>query len=162
MIDKENSKISVDHYERLPGALSMMKTIANECSFGSMKTFKKLKVYFLYTAGAIRLWFIKYIREWPLFELWLEQSLEIKPGFDNRLEQVLYSIEFYWSIKCLVEETVKSLDIFKEDHETFAMQSLLTFPPKETLATAVPCSILQLTEAENKLEMFRLGPFYIL
>ncbi|RCH85583.1 hypothetical protein CU097_003178, partial [Rhizopus azygosporus] len=133
--NKENSKTSFGHHKGLFGALSMLKTIASEHSFGSMVTFKKLKVHFIHAAGTnvlellslftyflticdvdrtVRLWSIKYIPEGPLFEPWLEQSLRIKPYFDNRLEQVPDSMRFYWAINCLIEETIKDLSILKK------------------------------------------------
>jgi hypothetical protein len=41
----DNSKSSFDHHKGLFGALSMIKAIADNYSFGSLETFKNVKVF---------------------------------------------------------------------------------------------------------------------
>ena len=45
------SKSSFDYHKGLFGSLSMSKAVADAYPFGSLETFKKLKVYFIHAAG---------------------------------------------------------------------------------------------------------------
>lgn len=47
----------------------------------------------------VRLWSMRHVPEGPLCELWLEQTYTINPSFDERAEQVPYTIKFYWTFK---------------------------------------------------------------
>lgn len=49
-----NSKSSFDHHKGLFGSLSILKAIADNYSFGSLKTFKNVKVFFIHAAGIKR------------------------------------------------------------------------------------------------------------
>lgn len=42
---------------------------------------------------------MKYIPEGPLYELWLEESLEINTSFEKKAEQLPFVIKFYWNMK---------------------------------------------------------------
>ncbi|KAI9356894.1 hypothetical protein BD770DRAFT_443995 [Pilaira anomala] len=113
--NKDSSKISFDHHKGLFGALSMLKAIADNYEYGSIQTFKDVKVFFTHAAGrTVRLWSKKYIPEGPLYELWLEESLEIKiSSFKEKDEQLPAVIKFYWTMKKLIEETVETIKKLK-------------------------------------------------
>jgi hypothetical protein len=46
----DSSKSSFDHHKGLYGALSMLKAIADNYSYGSLETFGKVKVFFVHAA----------------------------------------------------------------------------------------------------------------
>ncbi|CAO3617236.1 unnamed protein product, partial [Mucor hiemalis] len=160
----DKSKSSFDHHKGLFGALAMLKAIADKYSFGSMETFKKLKVFFVHAAEkTVRLWSLRHIPEGPVYELWLEQKYEIDPSFDERAEQVPLSVKFYWALKCLIDETATNIATLKQEHmSTYGKNALTSSMPENNLSTAVSCSMLKLSEDEDKSGMFRLGPFYTL
>ncbi|KAI8087485.1 hypothetical protein BDF21DRAFT_437516 [Thamnidium elegans] len=109
----------------------------------------------------VRLWSMRYIPEGPLYELWLEQNYTINPSFDERAEQVPFTIKFYWTLKCLIDDTAKNLAILKQEHLKVINDNVLTSSlPKDSLSTIISCSMLKLTEEEDRSGMFRLGPFY--
>ncbi|KAG1468126.1 hypothetical protein G6F56_004025 [Rhizopus delemar] len=159
---RDSSKSSFDHHKGLFGSLSMLKAIADKYSFGSLETFKNVKVFFVHAAEkTVRLWSMRHVPEGPLYELWLEKNYTINPSFDERAEQVPYTIKFYWSLKCLIDETAKNLTKLKQEHMKVVSENALTSSlPKDNLSTAINCSMLKLTEEEDKSGMFRLGPFY--
>ncbi|KAI8359802.1 hypothetical protein BD560DRAFT_405287 [Blakeslea trispora] len=158
----DNCKISFDHHKGLFGSLSMLKAIADHYSHGSLKIFKNVKVFFVHAAGkTVRLWSLRYVPEGPVYELWLEQSYTMDPSFDERADQVPIMIKFYWTLKCLIDETAKSLENLKKEHIKVISENALTSSlPKDNLFTSVNYSILKLTEEEDRTGMFRLGPFY--
>jgi hypothetical protein len=49
--NKDKVKINFDHHKGTFGSLAILKTIADELSFASVDTFKKLKIFFLHGAG---------------------------------------------------------------------------------------------------------------
>jgi hypothetical protein len=61
----------------------------------------------------------------------------------------------------LIDETVKNLAALKQEHMKVVSENALTSSlPKDNLSTAISCSMLKLTEEEDKLGIFRLRPFY--
>lgn len=84
-IDK--SKIAFDHHKGLFGALAMLKSIADEFPMATVETFQKCKVFFVHGAGEnIYLWSLRFEPKGPIFELWLEDTLYIKPDIDDKLD----------------------------------------------------------------------------
>ncbi|KAG1144359.1 hypothetical protein G6F37_007464 [Rhizopus arrhizus] len=158
----DNSKSSFDHHKGLFGALSMIKAIADNYSFGSLETFKNVKVFFVHAAGkTVRLWSMRHVPEGTVYELWLEQNYTINPSFDERVEQVPLTIKFYWTLKCLIDETAKNLAALKQEHMKVLSENALTSSlPKDNLSTTISCSMLKLTEEEDKSGIFRFWPFY--
>lgn len=150
--NKDASKISFDHHKGLFSTLSMIKAIAEKYSFGSVEAFKKVKVFFLHTAGkTVRLWSMRCVPEGPAYELWLEQSLDIDTSFGQRAQQVPFTIKFYWTLKCLLKETAENIAILKQQHmETITKNLLTSSLPTSNLSSEVNCSMLKLTEEEDK------------
>lgn len=61
----------------------------------------------------------------------------------------------------MIDETAKNLTKLKQEHMKVVSENALTSSlPKDNLSTAINCSMLKLTEEEDKSGMFRLGPFY--
>lgn len=50
---KDKCKAGFDHHKGFFGSLSMLKTIADCFSLGTMESFKRVKVFFVHTAGKI-------------------------------------------------------------------------------------------------------------
>ncbi|KAI7899275.1 uncharacterized protein BX663DRAFT_538130 [Cokeromyces recurvatus] len=91
-----NVKIDFDHHKGLFGTLAMIKTIAYIYYFGSVDTFTKIKILFTHAAGTIiYLWSLKYVKDGPIYELWLEGFLNIEPKFEDRFEMLPKMINFY-------------------------------------------------------------------
>jgi hypothetical protein len=42
---------------------------------------------------------LKYIKEGPAYELWLEETLDINPRFDKAADQLPQVLSFYWKLK---------------------------------------------------------------
>jgi hypothetical protein len=61
----------------------------------------------------------------------------------------------------LIDETAKNLAALKQEHMKVISENALTSSlPKDNLSATISCSMLKLTEEEDKSGMFRLGPFY--
>lgn len=54
LINKDKNKTNnFDHHKGVFGTLAMLKCIADDYAFASIKYFAKIKVFFLHTAGSI-------------------------------------------------------------------------------------------------------------
>ncbi|KAI8875582.1 hypothetical protein K501DRAFT_289308 [Backusella circina FSU 941] len=96
----------------------MLKTIADEYHLGSIDAFSKLKVYFVQAAGThMYLWSMRYEKNGSLYESWLENDLRIDPDFGKSVEYMPKMICFYWMMKCLVQETVSTIEVLKDEHK---------------------------------------------
>ncbi|CEG80194.1 hypothetical protein RMATCC62417_14563 [Rhizopus microsporus] len=158
---KDNAKSCFDHHKGLFGALSMIKTIADESFLGSIETFAKIKVLFVHAADrTIYLWSVKYAKEGPAYELWLEGRLNIKPKFENKVEELPKVLNFYWLMKCLLEESVNNIYALDAEHIQMLKKFRYSTFPSENLSVLVNPSIMKLTEEEDKAGMYQLGPFY--
>lgn len=51
------------------------------------------------TGTKILLWSLKYIKEGPVYELWLEETFDINPRFDKAADQLPQVLSFYWKLK---------------------------------------------------------------
>ncbi|KAI7871210.1 hypothetical protein BDF14DRAFT_1719393 [Spinellus fusiger] len=78
-------KSSFDYHKGLFGVLAMLKTVADEFYLGSEKVFSKLKLVFS----------MKFVKENPAYELWLEGALGLKTSFDKKVEQLPKALEFF-------------------------------------------------------------------
>ncbi|KAI7906786.1 uncharacterized protein BX663DRAFT_466981 [Cokeromyces recurvatus] len=157
----DRSKISLDHYKGLFGALSMLKTIADTFYFASIEQFGQMKVFFTHAAEkTVYLWSLRYEHEGRVYELWLEKILHLQPEFEKRDEELLNIINFYWSMKSLLEEATDNMIRLQEEHKKKLVEYRFSTPPSEMLKTIVNPSILKLTEESNKAGMYLLGPFF--
>lgn len=50
---KDRCKHSSDHHKGVYGVVAMLKTIGDSFEFGTISTFKRIKVFFLHAAGKI-------------------------------------------------------------------------------------------------------------
>ncbi|KAI8327842.1 hypothetical protein EDC96DRAFT_531244 [Choanephora cucurbitarum] len=157
----DRSKISFDHHKGLFGALSMLKTIADTFYFASIEQFGQMKAFFTHAAEkTIYLWSLRYEHEGRVYELWLERKLHLQPEFEKRDEELLNIINFYWSMKSLLEETTDTMLKLQEEHKKKLVEYRFSKPPSETLETTINPSILKLTEESDKAGMHLLGPFF--
>ncbi|CAO3607218.1 unnamed protein product [Mucor hiemalis] len=102
----DQSKSNFDHHKVFFGSLAMIKTIADEYQYASITTFKKVKVIFVHASDTIvYLWSVSFVPDESIYELWLEDILEIKPGIDDKLEAIPNFIQFYWKTKELLKQT---------------------------------------------------------
>lgn len=52
-INKDKNKLKLDHHKGVYGALSMLKCIVDDYAYASLKSFSKVKVFFLHGAGKV-------------------------------------------------------------------------------------------------------------
>lgn len=155
-------KSKFDHHKGLFGALAMLKTIADEYQYGSFARFEKIKVYFVHaTDRTVYLWSMSLALEGSIYDLWLEDSLEIKPGISDKLEAIPNFHQFYWKIKELLKETSRMVMELKKEHDSTLMKNMFQSSScLSSLSLIVNPSILRLTEEEDKSGMVDLGPFF--
>ncbi|KAI9347086.1 hypothetical protein BD770DRAFT_446558 [Pilaira anomala] len=117
----DRTKKFFGHHKSVIGAVTMLRTIPKKCTYGSVKTFAKIKVFFLHAAGkTLYLWSLKYIQEanGPPYELYLESRLEIEPEYENKEEALPKLLKFYWLLKNLLEESIGNIIILENEHKT--------------------------------------------
>ncbi|KAG1053460.1 hypothetical protein G6F43_004462 [Rhizopus delemar] len=97
---KDKCKAAFDHHKGLFGSLSMLKTIADCFSLGTMESFKTVKVFFVQAAETtVYLWSLRFESIACLYEFWLEDRLTIKPSIKDKSEALPGFIRFYWNMK---------------------------------------------------------------
>ncbi|RCI00582.1 hypothetical protein CU097_014708 [Rhizopus azygosporus] len=99
--------------------------------------------------------------EETIYELWLEDFLEIKPDIDDKLEAIPNFLQFYWKMKKLLKETSKMAMELKKEHDSTLIEN--RFKPSSflsSLSLMVNLSILRLTEEKDKAGMNNLGPLF--
>ncbi|CEG71274.1 hypothetical protein RMATCC62417_07030 [Rhizopus microsporus] len=140
----------------------MLKTISDEFYLGTIEVFSKLKALFVYAVGTtVYIWSLKYVQAGSVYELWLEGSLGLEIKFDKAVEQLPKVVNFYWTMKCLLQQTVDVVRELEAEHRKMLKQYRFTSFPAENLSSFVNPSIMKLTEAEGKTGMSEIGPFYI-
>lgn len=158
----DQSKSKFDHHKGLFGSLAMIKTIADEYQYASITTFKKVKVIFVHASDTtVYLWSMSFVPDESIYELWLEDILEIKPSIDDKLEAIPNFIQFYWKTKELLKQTSKIVMELKKEHEATLVKNMFKKSSDLTsLSTIVNPSILRLIEDEDKAGMAELGPVF--
>ncbi|EIE76714.1 hypothetical protein RO3G_01418 [Rhizopus delemar RA 99-880] len=125
----DQTKISFDHHKALYGTLAMLKCVSDTYKFGSMKTFQKIKIFFLQAANnELLLWSLRFEPDGPLCELWLERSLTIDHQFDKK--------EF-------LKETVINIQNLKDEH--YSQLKSLRFVTNTRLNLLTTASMLPAT-----------------
>ncbi|KAI7891202.1 uncharacterized protein EV154DRAFT_509002 [Mucor mucedo] len=110
-------KIAFDHHKGLFGALAMLKSIADEFPMATVEAFQKCKVFFVHGTGEnICLWSLRFEPKGPIFELWLEDTLYIKPDIDDKLDALPRFLKFFWRMKCLLTESILGFAQLKKEH----------------------------------------------
>ncbi|CAO3677654.1 unnamed protein product [Rhizopus stolonifer] len=103
---------------------------------------------------------MRFVEEGPAYELWLEKEHQIKTSFEEKIEQLPESINFFWIMKCLLQQTeVIIRELEKEHKENLKKYRFSSFPSLNLSSTINP-SILKLIEKEDNQGMSKLGPFY--
>lgn len=158
----DQSKSKFDHHKGLFGPLAMIKTIADEYQYASITTVKKAKVIFVHASDTtVYLWSMSFVSDESIYELWLEDILEIKPGIDDKLEAIPNFIQFYWKTKELLKQTSRLVMELKKEHEATLVKSMFKKSSDLTsLSTIVNPSILRLIDDEDKASMAELGPVF--
>ncbi|KAI7899312.1 uncharacterized protein BX663DRAFT_441561 [Cokeromyces recurvatus] len=158
----DKSKIAFDHHKGLFEVLAMLKSIADEFPMASVETFQKCKVFFTHGAGEnTYLWSLRFEPKDPIFELWLEDTLYIKPDIDNKLETLPCFLNFFWGMKSRLTESILNFVQLKKEHiEHLVKNRFNDVAPSDNLSTIVNPSILKLLEEDDKVGMHLLGPFY--
>ncbi|GAA5809107.1 hypothetical protein MFLAVUS_002511 [Mucor flavus] len=98
------------------------------------------------------LWSLRFVEEGPAYELWLESRLEIKPRFEDKIEEL--------PKVCILEEAVRNIFALNAKHNEIIKKFRFSTFPTYNLASVINPSIMKLTEEEDKTEMFKLEPFY--
>ncbi|KAG1413349.1 hypothetical protein G6F59_010742 [Rhizopus arrhizus] len=123
---------------------------------GTMETFRSIKVFFIHAAKeTLYLWSLRFEPEGPVYELWLEDMLLIKPDIEDKLEAMPAIINFFWNFEANITCTL----ILKKENAAALIKSRFEDVEFESLSSMVNASILKLTE-EDKARMSALGPFY--
>ncbi|KAG2235784.1 hypothetical protein INT48_001010 [Thamnidium elegans] len=158
----DKSKIAFDHHKGLFVALAILKSIADEFPMATVEAFQKCKVFFVHSAGEnIYLWSLRFEPKGPIFELWLEDMLYIKPGIDDKLDALPRFLKFFWGMKCLLTENISGFAQLKKEHNEYLVNNTFNgVTPSQTLSTIINPSILKLLEEDDKAGMHFLGPFY--
>jgi hypothetical protein len=123
----DKSKICFDHHKGLFGLLAMLKSIADVYHEGTMETFRSIKVFFIHAAGklyislfylvpfthlcnvleeTLYLWSLRFEPGGPVYELWLEDMLLIRPDIEDKLEAMPAIINFFWNFKANITCTL--------------------------------------------------------
>ncbi|GAA5800857.1 hypothetical protein EDC94DRAFT_621123 [Helicostylum pulchrum] len=92
-----NVKKGFDHHKGHFGILAM---IADTYYLGSIDTFTNIKILFVHASGTtLYVWSIRYVKDGPIYELWLKGCLNIQPKFEDKTEMLPETVKFYWMIK---------------------------------------------------------------
>ncbi|KAG1050889.1 hypothetical protein G6F43_006868 [Rhizopus delemar] len=130
----------------------------SESPYGSIEIFSK--VLFAHATGTkVLLWCLKYIKEGPAYELWLEEAFDTDTKFGKAVEQLPQALNFYWKMKCLLKQTVDAVNELESGHKKVLKQCRFTSLPVENLFFLVNSSIMRLTDAEDKAGLSEVGPF---
>ncbi|GAA5809665.1 hypothetical protein MFLAVUS_003077 [Mucor flavus] len=151
----DRSKYLFGHHKDLLGFLSMLKQITDSFHKASIDTFSKIKVFFVHAAGAsIRLWSLRYEPQGPVFNFWLETTLEIKLDINDKSKCLPGYLNFFWVMKLIEELT--------EEHKNLLCNNLLNqaTSSSHSLSSVINPSILKSTEEKDKAGLHKLGPFY--
>ncbi|KAI9027405.1 hypothetical protein CLU79DRAFT_885243 [Phycomyces nitens] len=93
-IDK--TKSNFDHHKWTFGTLAMLKTIADEFNYAEISVFANTKVFFVYaTENSIYLWSLSFKKK-GIYELWREESVDIKPLFTEHKDMLQDTILFFY------------------------------------------------------------------
>lgn len=142
--------------------MTILKTVADNYQYGLLVAFQKIKVLFIHsTDRAVYLCSTLLAPEETIYELWLEDFLEIKPDIDDKLEAIPNFLQFYWKMKKLLKETSKMAMELKKEHDSTLIEN--RFKSSCFLSSflfMVNLSILCLTEEKDKAGMVNLGPLF--
>lgn len=159
----DEPKSRFDHHKGLFGSLSMLKTKADQYRYGSIAKFSKIKVFFIHAANrTVYLWSMSLADEESIYDLWLEDFLDIKGTIDDKLQDIPNFLQFYWKLKELLKETSQAILELKKEHEANLTRDM--FNPTNSLkplSNIVNPSILRLIEEEDKTSTAKLGPVYL-
>ncbi|KAG2203447.1 hypothetical protein INT47_008174 [Mucor saturninus] len=104
---------------------------------------------------------MSFVPDESIYELWLEDILEIKPSIDDRLEAIPNFIQFYWKTKELLKQASRIVIKLKKEHEATLVKNIFKKSSDLTsLSTIVNPSILRLIEDEDKAGMDELGSVF--
>ncbi|ORE03962.1 hypothetical protein BCV72DRAFT_251534 [Rhizopus microsporus var. microsporus] len=145
------SKASYDHHKSFFWGLAILKGIVDGFSMANLKTFEKVEVFFVHGENT-HLWNLCFESQGPLFELWFEDTLVIRPHISDKLEAL--------SSFCLLAESVLELEKFKTEHVSSLAKNILTGGTlSKSLSNVINPSIVKLLE-EEKAGMHLLGPIF--
>ncbi|KAG0735324.1 hypothetical protein G6F16_012684 [Rhizopus arrhizus] len=81
----------------------MLKSIADEFSLASVNAFKTYKILFVHGSGEnVYLWSLRFEPKGPIYGLWLEDMLPMKPDIDDKLDTLPSFLRFFWAMKIFV------------------------------------------------------------
>ncbi|KAG1558248.1 hypothetical protein G6F49_004678 [Rhizopus delemar] len=158
-LNQETRKIHFDHHKANYGCLAMLKTIADQYKYASVDVFEQLKIYFVHAAdNKIKLWSLSYQDE--VFHFWREGVLNIEPKFEDKEMYQQDAINYYWTFKCKLEETLDIIKKIQVSHKSNIKKNRYNSgeTPK-SLSEIINPSIIKLTENDHKKGMTDLGPF---
>ncbi|CEI95008.1 hypothetical protein RMCBS344292_09209 [Rhizopus microsporus] len=140
----------------------MLKAVADNYQYGLLVAFQKIKVLFIHaTDRAVYLCSTLLAPEENIYELWLEDFLEIKPDINDKLEVIPNFLQFYWKMKKLLKETSKMAMELKKEHDSTLIENRFKSSCfLSSLLFMVNLSILCLTEEKDKADMANLGSLF--
>ncbi|GAA5816115.1 hypothetical protein MFLAVUS_009638 [Mucor flavus] len=158
--NKDKNKLKLDHHKGVYGALAMLKCIVDDYSYASLKSFSKVKVFFLHGADTeLHFWSVCY-QNGGIFDLWREANLEIKPEFEDKGDFLPDLVQFCWEVKSKLNESMINIIALKEEHKTIKSEYRYSSTKPDLLSSTINPIILKLTKEEDYSEMSSLGPCY--
>ncbi|KAI9478532.1 MAG: hypothetical protein EXX96DRAFT_505036 [Benjaminiella poitrasii] len=84
------SKLKFGCHEGLFRSLTIIKAIADEYQYASITLFKQVKKIIFVHASNIKVypWSLSFVPDKSMYELWLEDVLDIKPTINDKLEAI--------------------------------------------------------------------------
>ncbi|KAG1463133.1 hypothetical protein G6F46_009645 [Rhizopus delemar] len=114
---EDHAKTAFDNSKGMFALLAMLKTIADRYKHASVEEFSKLKLYFVQPSGYhIRLWSMQYAKN-GLYDFVREKKILLSEDFNNREEQLVSLVNFFLSLKSLLEEIENTIAALKRQHE---------------------------------------------
>ncbi|KAG1443354.1 hypothetical protein G6F56_010698 [Rhizopus delemar] len=158
--NKDKNKGKLDHHKGVYGALAMLKCIADDYQYATLKTFVKVKVFFLHAVDTkLHFWSICY-QNGGVFDLWREADIQIKPDFQDKGDFLPDLVQFCWEVKCELNESMKNIMALKKEHNSEKTKYRYSSVKPNSLSNVINPIILKLTKEEDYSEMSTLGPCY--
>ncbi|KAI7902940.1 uncharacterized protein BX663DRAFT_531072 [Cokeromyces recurvatus] len=146
-LNQKTRKIHFDHHKANYGCFAMLKTIADQYKYASVDIFEQLKIYFVHAAEEV-------------FHFWRKGVLKIKLKLEDKEMYQQEAINYYWTFKCKLEETLDTIKKIQNSHKNNRKKS--RYNSGETpklLSEIINSSIIKLTENDHKKGMTDLGSF---
>ncbi|CAO3649580.1 unnamed protein product [Cunninghamella blakesleeana] len=113
----DNSKVSFDIHKAMFGLLSVLKTIADQFEYASLKSFQQLKVFFLHFSGSnCRIWSLRY-SENGVYLFLREDKVILHQTFQEKDDLLLPLFGFFFNLKEKINTCINQLSILQQEHK---------------------------------------------